>query len=348
MTSMSWQPHLGLDEIGGDLFDLIDDEPMNEATASPRQPRKPSHASRSIDRMAKDAIQHGRYSSLTALLDDVGGMTQYRLFNAFLALLQRPGSRYLLPAHRWEDEYRRLIRPNESPIVLLVPHGPLMFLYDVSQTEATPASRPLSNEFRNPFAMQDAHDAGEKLALLVDNVKGDGVRLLPAGRGLGKAGCIWTYDGGVSQAVAYRNGSRAQVRVRYESLYNANYSSTEQLATVAHELGHLYCGHIGGHNPEWWVRRRLSEDVMEMEAESVARIVFRRFFPGVDLPAYRRLPAGTALPDLTEVSLSHVMRAASWIEVDLMERRAGPRRGTRSAPAPHPVARATVRRSDKD
>ena len=53
-----------------------------------------------------------------------------------------------------------------------------------------------------------------------------------------------------------------------------NHDTTTKFATLAHELGHSYCGHLGrGPGGAWPDRRELSQAQMELEAESVSNLV---------------------------------------------------------------------------
>ena len=84
--------------------------------------------------------------------------------------------------------------------------------------------------------------------------------------------------------------------------------------TLAHELGHLYAGHIGTPNPNWWSDRRgLDLKVREFEAESIAYLVCARF--GIDNPSEAYL-AGYMRnnEEIPEISLDCVTRVAGLIE----------------------------------
>lgn len=335
-----WQDELeGLEE--GGQYSL----PIGVADADEPEPdlkdstHSSSSARRSIHNLAEDALTFGRYGSLNELYDDVGRLHQYAPFNALLALLQRPAASLLLPAHKWRDTYRRPIRPGEHPVVMLQPGGPVMFLFDVSQTEAAFDSRPLPPRLGNPFAMQDVVGAEQAVNRLIENAKVDGVRMTAVGEGLNRAGCIWSYQRGLSQRVVYAQGEVENVWVRWESLFNRSYSATERLATIAHELGHLYCGHVGTWDPDRWPKRRLlGANLEELEAESVARVVFRRLFPDAVMPAYREFTPGLDIPDMPPISLDLVMRAATWIVQDTLGPRRHPARAV-YAKSRHPLPR---------
>ena len=127
------------------------------------------------------------------------------------------------------------------------------------------------------------------------------------------------------------------VPVRYELLLNAKHTPVVQYVTLAHELAHLYCGHVGTPNDQWWPDRRgLPEDLRELEAESVAFLVCRRL--GIDNPSERfvadYLGNHEALPT---ISLDAVVKAAGLIEQMGRERlkpRKETREGAQSATSP--------------
>jgi hypothetical protein len=87
-------------------------------------------------------------------------------------------------------------------------------------------------------------------------------------------------DAGDKSAGWIRVQSRDQdknERKAYQLGLNRNHSSAVQFSTLAHELGHLFLGHLGPDRhlniPE---RHRLDHATRELEAESVAYIVCSR------------------------------------------------------------------------
>lgn len=308
---------------------------------------KPTEARRSIHYLLDAAMQYGNVGGLADLLDRVAALHQYKPYNAMLVLLQRPAATCVLPAHRWEERYGRRILPNEQPLVLLQPGGPVMFLFDVSQTEPGPHACPLPEHLTNPYAMRDSAGAARALLWAIENAKADGVRVLDARHGLASAGCLRTTSVGPMQQVLVRRHPQEQhrpVRVRYEVLLNGVYNATEQLATLAHELGHLYCGHLGAHDEELWPgeplwtdRSDLTREFKELEAESVARLVFKRLFPDSELPPHLEQYFRT-IPPLASTALERVLTAAGRV-LEMSEGFA-PRRPRRARSAPQPTVSA--------
>ena len=254
----------------------------------PKRPERPSAGRRSIEAMALHALKTGAASSVDDLLDQVAAISGRKLFNALLAILQMPHATMLCAASDWEQKWRRRVKPDERPLVLLFPWGPVEFVYDVSQTEATDRARPLPIN-ATPFAMDGFHDAGELVGRLRSAVQELGVRVVTARQGVALAGRIRrTGDGGTLRLPPKKAPSEVrEVAVRWILSLNEAHSPSEQLAALAHEIGHLFCGHVGADQGDFWPYRDLSDEVAtEFEAESVARLVFRRVAPGVELPPY--------------------------------------------------------------
>jgi hypothetical protein len=90
----------------------------------------------------------------------------------------------------------------------------------------------------------------------------------------------------------------------------------EQLVTVAHELGHIFCGHVGRCDTlqgksGWPDRRGLPTNVKEMEAEAVAWLIASRAGIQTGSAAYlkRHVEAGNTM--LVDVDLVDAPPAGS-------------------------------------
>jgi hypothetical protein len=281
--------------------------------------KKTNEAKRSISYVLDAVLEFGKVTGFADLLDRIAMLcfaTGYSPFNALLMLLQRPAATHVLPAHQWQERYGFVIRPGEQPMVLLQPGGPLMFLLDVSQVEPGAGALPLPVHLSNPYAMADVPDVDTAFHWIVENAKFDGVRVTPAPLGIGFAGCVSPSQSGATQRVTVRMRPQPEahdVPVRFDVELNRSYSPTEKLATIAHELGHVYCGHLGADRDEHWKDRRpLDRDIRELEAESVARVVFASLSPGARLPDHLSQYFAEE-PDLAGASLEAVLKAAGRV-----------------------------------
>ena len=95
---------------------------------------------------------------------------------------------------------------------------------------------------------------------------------------------------------------------------NENLNRGARYATIAHELAHMYCGHIGTPNPKWWPDRGgLAHEVREFEAESVAYLICERL--GIKNPSDEYLAGYMGKnQEVPDISLECVMKVAGLIE----------------------------------
>src|SRR5579884_1579479 len=133
-----------------------------------------------------------RYKSTKAyrdLLEFIRRFRAYSPFNAMLAHIQRPGATYVAPPHRWLAEYRRHIKAGANPIVMLQPMGPVMFVFDVSDTEPEKDAPRLPPEIERPFEVRRGY-VGSEYDRTIENAKRDGVAVLECDAGSQHAGSI--------------------------------------------------------------------------------------------------------------------------------------------------------------
>ena len=104
----------------------------------------------------------------------------------------------------------------------------------------------------NPFEVRSGNIAKE-LSKMIENAKRDGVRTSLRDAGSQSAGEIQARGGGSQEVVVHTFPTRetTNVPVRYQVVLNSRHSPAAQFATLAHELAHLYCGHLGTSNPKW-------------------------------------------------------------------------------------------------
>jgi hypothetical protein len=234
-----------------------------------------------------------------------------------LVCTQMPGARFVAPAHRWVKKYGRAVKINARPLVILQPMGPIMFVFDVSDTEPGPNSKPLPPEVTDPFAVKRGR-VRHQWEKTVENAKRDGIRIQPRKEGSQSGGAIrWAQGGKMSfqtGAEADGNPKFVDVPVHFDILFNEDFSKESRYATIVHELAHLYCGHLGTLNAKWWPDRRgLTHQAEEFEAESVAYLVCGRL--GIETPSEQYLAGYMSKNDeVPNISIHVLMKSAALIE----------------------------------
>ena len=279
-----------------------------------------------LDQLFSLTIQYRSSQAYLDLLTFISKFKFYSPFNAFLIHTQKRGATYVATPQRWMYDYGRSIKPEAQPIVILQPMGPVMFVFDVSETDEIPGAKdvkPLPPQIDRPYEVQAGKLKGNQLKLVIENAKRDGVRITMASDGSQSAGLIrWARItqpiGSQNVLSGYQKNRKplfTPVPVKYEMLVNANGQSPEaQYATIAHELAHLYCGHLGTPDIKLWPdRQRLNHETEEFEAESVSFMVCQRQGIQTTSPEYLSQFVKDHT-DIPTISMESVMKAAGLIE----------------------------------
>jgi len=276
----------------------------------------PPKPERALDELFDLARKYTTTESYNELLKFIRRFRFYSPYNAMLIHMQMPGAKFVATPRRWLDKYKRRIKTGARPLVILQPRGPVMFVFDVSDTEPLNGAPPLPAEVDRPFEVRGG-TVGRELELTCENVKRDGVSITDQDAGSQRAGSLQTAASGKHLKVLKKSlpvAEYEQVPLRYEMLLNTKLSREARYATLAHELGHLYCGHLGSPNLSWWPdRQTLHTNVCEFEAESVCYLVCG--YIGVDNPSEQYLSGYMdENKETPPISLEAIMKAAGLIQ----------------------------------
>lgn len=188
-------------------------------------------------------------------------LREFAPFNAMLLHIQKPGLTHAATAHDWWQRFGRVPKKGTRPLLILRTKGPIDFVFDILDTEGreVPVDAFAFPTFGN----------------LTDN------RFSEFMRAVGKERIdIVALDAGDGQAGWIRMLAASTTKTgknRYQLAYNINHVAATRFVTVAHELAHLYLGHLGldaGRRvPD---RRDTPHALMEVEAEMTAYLVATR------------------------------------------------------------------------
>jgi hypothetical protein len=214
-----------------------------------------------LDALLTDSRLYHKTADYKALLDFVVRLRNFAPFNAMLLQVQKPGLTYAASAADWRIRFDRKPKEGARPLVILWPFAPVALVYDVMDTEGRDLAQDVAAFFaRGPIR---AAEIGRFRELT------------------GRKNILWAdLDAGDAKAGSIRCTRRAENDKEpntYRIFVNKNHAAAVQFATLAHELAHLFLGHLGAdHALGVKDRSELAHRQEELEAESVAFIVCER------------------------------------------------------------------------
>lgn len=251
-----------------------------------------------LDQLLADSRLYKQSKDYKELLDFVVSLRNFAPFNAMLLQVQKPGLSYAASERDWRERFDR--RPKEAarPLLILWPFGPVALVYDVMDTEGAPLPEDVAS-FVSRGSIDEARLTILERRLVRKNID-----------------CLWVDAGDQSAGLiqVIQRASNENESTQYRIHINRNHPSPVKFTTLAHELGHLFLGHLGKDKKlKIPARPSLSHSQQELEAESVAYIVCER--NGVKSKSQTYLSnfvdQNTAVDHL---DVYQVMRAAGQVE----------------------------------
>ncbi len=238
-----------------------------------------------LDILFSEVKAYRQSDRFRALLDFCANFRTLAPYNAMLVQLQMPLARFVLTPREWR-KYNRTIKANARPLVILLPFGPVDFVFEIQDTY-TPelnSSQSYSDEYiikevERPFRVYGQSDP-KILQDLIYAMQYHGVAYDPHLKaGVDYGADISSLEGNDEphDVTVHINKNIGDLRTKAKFLVRTNeqLKNEEQLASIVHELGHLFCYHIPcpGEWKDAWKIRKLDKSIKEFEAEAVAKIV---------------------------------------------------------------------------
>ncbi len=262
-----------------------------------------------LDKLFHEIHQYRNSNEFKELIEFMKKFPQIAPYNAMLIHIQKPGSRYVASATEWRKRFERDIKPGARPLVILRPFGPVTFVYELEDTEG---EKPFPSKLLNPFSVKGSLPI-YKFENLIKNIKYDGISYTENNYGSDYAGFIEINSTDKKVWINEKN-KRTLVKIIFNIVANSNHPTETKFATILHELGHLYCGHLGSNNQKWLFERvGLSRSQKEFEAESVCWLVCERM--GIANPSAEYLNGYLdEYENIPDISIDIILKATNTIE----------------------------------
>jgi len=251
-----------------------------------------------LDKLLADSRLYTRSKDYKDLLDFVVRLRNFAPFNAMLLQMQKPGLSYAASAHDWEIRFGRTPKEGARPLIILWPFAPVALVYDVIDTEGSPLPKDVT-----AFFAQGAIDGG-RIQSFIPLVNKKNVEWAWIDAGDQKAGSIRV----IKRATEEKESTLYRMQV------NRNHAPAIQFTTLAHELGHLFLGHLGPDKDlNIPARASMNHTQVELEAESVAYVVCARNRVHSKSETYLANYVRDN-PSVDDIDIYQVMRATGQVE----------------------------------
>lgn len=210
------------------------------SSSSRRKLQSFAECAAAIDGLFQDALRHEGSTAFTSFIEFARRMSNLSVYNAMLVRVQRPGAAAVATEKKW-NSIQRHVRPGAIPIVVLRPFGPVSFLYEVADTDGFP----LPGEDCNPFVARGEMDEVEWGRLLKHHREKNAIRIEERNFG--------TLLAGNARNLQARPSLVPDIaETEWLVQLNQNHTIPTRFATLAHELGHIFCGHCGADAKGRW------------------------------------------------------------------------------------------------
>jgi hypothetical protein len=332
---MPWRARLGrlLIHVGERLGQRGDQQAAAEILGDTEEPDK---RRQEVLQLVKQAMEAPTPTQFIEFLEFTRRFRRLSVWNARMAYIQRPGASVVASEVEWLAQGRR-VKPDAVPILILWPFGPIAIVYELVDTlpEIDRAA------FKDPFAV-DGHVPPKVFATLDRELKKArnfhikidyrrlGYNLAGQATSHGTAPLVFT-ELPLPQGATIGNLSHAKPDAKfieqtktgphYQITLNDGLKPMEAFTTLAHELGHIFCGHLGAcagksdrddNQSGWPDRRHLGKAEREIEAEAVAYLVAGR--AGLVTCSADYLNPYVKEVEMSCIDVDLVVRAAARIE----------------------------------
>lgn len=261
-----------------------------------------------IDELFRSSKKYRNSVAFIKFFNFIAKFNHYSRFNSMLIFLQDESVIFFGSSKFWQNNYNRRVKEGARPYIVLQPFGPVMVVFDIFSTEG----KETHDEFlirelgSKPFDVQGLINP-EILNNAILETKKFGIKVTYKSLSYIKSGSILI-------------NSNDQLEI----FLNIGLSYEQNFATLIHELGHLFLGHLSGDLSGSFVenakgkqmkinKRQLKIETEELEAETVSFLICKKL--GLETRSAEYL-AGyiNSEKDLEEFSYESVIKTADKIE----------------------------------
>jgi hypothetical protein len=245
-------------------------------------------------------------NELMEMMQFISRFPNYSTFNGWLLYLQNSSATCVATARTWAQKYKRTPKPNAHPLVILAPMAPILFLFDIQDTEG-PAVPPALLQHRQI----DDQQLGKFYATTLHNAAIHGIAVFEIALNSAESDNVHRITPALRKKYKALNLPKD---TSYLIFIDRTQSPEGRYASLVHELGHIFCSHLGIDRHAWWPERQdLNIRGEDIEAASVAYLVCQRIGLKADAEDYLLRFSGPH-QKIPTFSMNAVIQAAAYIE----------------------------------
>ena len=263
-------------------------------------------ASNPVDEVFAASARFRSSRDFMELMQFIARFPNYSTFNGWLLYLQNPSATYVATARTWAQKYNRQPRHDAKPLIILAPMAPILFVFDIQDTEGTSVPSALLR----PQEIDD-QQLGKLYATTLHNAATHGIAVYETAFNNDEIDTVSRITPALRKK--YRNFELPK-DTSYLILTDNTLPLACRYASLVHELGHIFCSHLGINRHAWWPERGdLNIWGEEIEADSVAYLVCRRRGLKTNAENYL-LQFSETHQEIAPFSMNAVIQAANYIE----------------------------------
>ena len=258
-----------------------------------------------LERLDESIDQVQSSSEFKEVLKTFSQFHNYSFQNSLLIKMQCPEATFVSGYKQWQDKFNRNVKKGEKGIAILAPFTAKKKVIESKEVQVGNTIKEEEVErtvrqtyFRPVYVFDVSQTEGEPLPELDLSVADSDRDLLTPLLDFARSeGITVEFKSLPDKHYGYTVDDRVVV--------NSSSSNTEQASILVHELAHIFL-----HSRKGSVDRRLTKEILEMEAESVTYVVMDYF--GVEIKSDKYLALYKESYDLSK-SLERIKRVSSTI-----------------------------------
>ena len=203
-----------------------------------------------IDAVLRQSAVYRSSKAYGDMVDFMSRFRDYAPYNLMLVRVQNPSCSFFATANDWRRRFRRSVKEDARPMLILAPMRPVMAVYALDDTEGGELPDELTR-----FATFEGRWDPAWLGRLIQNAQRHLIRVDFRPLSSTNAGFVRLEAGTTHE--------------KFRIVIHEGLTEKSGFGVLCHEMAHIFLGHLGSDTDGWWpARSHLGRRAIEIEAET--------------------------------------------------------------------------------